>query len=182
MTKNQQHQLVIRQINRADAALAAEFFAANAQHFQPWEPRRASDYYQLEQLQQRLLTYEQQQQAGVAAYFIALQDQQLVAHCSLTQIVYGPFRAGYLGFGVAEQLQGKGVMTQLCRAVLDHAFDQLALHRVMANYLPHNQRSAQLLAKLGFSVEGLARQYLQINGQWQDHVLTALLQSDYCRD
>lgn len=40
---------------------------------------------------------------------------------------------------------------------------------------PHNQRSGQLLARLGFEREGLARAYLHINGAWADHVLTSLI-------
>ena len=44
----------------------------------------------------------------------------------------------------------------------------------MAAYLPHNQRSANLLKRLGFVVEGYACDYLMINGQWQDHILTSL--------
>ncbi len=46
--------------------------------------------------------------------------------------------------------------------------------RIMANYMPHNMRSGHLLTKLGFEREGYAKQYLQINGEWRDHVLTAL--------
>ncbi|EKT56688.1 ribosomal-protein-S5-alanine N-acetyltransferase [Providencia rettgeri Dmel1] len=40
--------------------------------------------------------------------------------------------------------------------------------------MPHNMRSGNLLTKLGFEREGYAKQYLQINGEWRDHVLTAL--------
>ncbi len=36
-------------------------------------------------------------------------------------------------------------------------------------------RSAQVLARLGFQIEGRARRYLQLNGVWRDHVLTSLL-------
>ncbi|MNL86782.1 ribosomal-protein-S5-alanine N-acetyltransferase [compost metagenome] len=43
----------------------------------------------------------------------------------------------------------------------------------MANYIPENERSGALLKRLGFEVEGLARDYLKINGAWRDHVLTA---------
>lgn len=49
-----------------------------------------------------------------------------------------------------------------------------AMHRIMANYMPHNMRSGSLLTRLGFEREGYAKQYLQIDGQWRDHVLTAL--------
>jgi ribosomal-protein-alanine N-acetyltransferase len=48
----------------------------------------------------------------------------------------------------------------------------------MANYMPRNERSAKLLASLGFEREGYAKRYLQIAGQWEDHVLTALVDPD----
>ena len=53
------------------------------------------------------------------------------------------------------------------------------IHRIMANYMPHNQRSGDLLARLGFEKEGYAKNYLLIDGQWPDHVLTALTTPDW---
>ncbi len=58
--------------------------------------------------------------------------------------------------------------------MIRYAFEDLRLHRIMANYVPHNQRSAHLLRRLGFVQEGYAKEYLKIAGRWQDHVLTAL--------
>ncbi|NJN00832.1 MAG: 30S ribosomal protein S5 alanine N-acetyltransferase, partial [Aquincola sp.] len=49
------------------------------------------------------------------------------------------------------------------------------LRRVQANVLPDNTRSLALLDRLGFAREGLAREYLFIDGAWRDHVLTALV-------
>lgn len=63
-------------------------------------------------------------------------------------------------------------------ALVAYAFGALGLHRVMANHLPDNERSAKLLARLGFEVEGLAKNYLFINGAWRDHVLTARTNAD----
>ena len=65
-------------------------------------------------------------------------------------------------------------MFEALQATLGHAFEVLRLHRVQANHLPENHRSARLLRRLGFRIEGLARDYLYVNGAWRDHVLTAL--------
>jgi ribosomal-protein-alanine N-acetyltransferase len=45
----------------------------------------------------------------------------------------------------------------------------------MANHMPGNERSARLLKSLGFEEEGYAKEYLLINGKWEDHVLNSLL-------
>ncbi len=65
-------------------------------------------------------------------------------------------------------------MVEAVLAAVRFAFERLRLHRVMANYMPHNQRSGAVLRSAGFTVEGYARDYLLIDGRWQDHVLTAI--------
>lgn len=163
----------------ADAAMMAEFYQQNKLHFQPFEPARPADFYSIAALQQRLAEQQQLQQQRQCYALIARTEQQVLAQATLSNIIYGPFCAGYLGFGVAKVAEGQGIMTQLCQQLIAYAFDELQLNRIMANYLPANQRSAKLLQRLGFEVEGRARHYLQIDGQWQDHILTALLHPKY---
>ena len=62
--------------------------------------------------------------------------------------------------------------------ILLHACGPLKLHRIEAACQPHNQRSINVLENCGFKLEGHARQYLMINGEWQDHALYAFLSSD----
>ena len=109
-------------------------------------------------------------------YFVVIDEKRgdVIAHCNLSQIFYGPFKASYLGYGVSSLHQGKNVMYRTCLEVIDHAFNVLKLHRIMANYMPHNNRSGVLLKRLGFVNEGLAKDYLQINGKWENHILTSL--------
>jgi ribosomal-protein-alanine N-acetyltransferase len=64
------------------------------------------------------------------------------------------------------------------KALLGFVFDDLGLHRLEAACLPSNDRSKGVLRNVGFHEEGLARQYLKINGAWRDHVLFAMLASD----
>jgi len=69
-------------------------------------------------------------------------------------------------------------MMEALRGTIPVAADRLSLHRIMAGYVPDNARSARLLQRLGFEVEGYARDYLWINGAWRDHVQTALILPD----
>ena len=67
------------------------------------------------------------------------------------------------------------MMREALAGAIGYVFGQLGLHPIMANHMPANRRSGQLLARLGLEVEGRARAYLKINGAWEDHVLTALV-------
>ncbi|MDO8273449.1 MAG: GNAT family N-acetyltransferase [Gammaproteobacteria bacterium] len=165
----------IRLVTGDDAVRLAEYYSSNAHHFSRWEPIRESGYHSAEALQTRLADFEDEHRSCKAAHFIGLDDGSVIAHCSLTNIVYGAFRACHMGYGVSKAYEGTGAMTSLCKAAISHAFSRLELNRVMANYMPCNERSGKLLAKLGFSEEGLAKRYLKINGRWEDHVLTSLV-------
>jgi ribosomal-protein-alanine N-acetyltransferase len=103
----------------------------------------------------------------------------IIGTCNYTNIVRGPFQACHLGYQIARQWEGQGLMAEALRATNAFAFDTLRLHRIMANYRPENVRSAQLLERLGFAREGVAKDYLFINGAWCDHVLTSLTHPAY---
>ncbi|WP_111642605.1 GNAT family N-acetyltransferase [Marinimicrobium alkaliphilum] len=165
----------IRLTSKEDAAILAEYFSANREHFQPWEPIREAGYHSSESLTKRLVEYEEQHENGSAAHFVGLINGQVVSHCSLTNVVYGPLQGCFMGYGVSKEHEGTGVMAKVCQVAIEYAFKELDLNRIMANYMPVNTRSADLLNRLGFSQEGLARKYLKINGVWEDHVLTSKL-------
>jgi [ribosomal protein S5]-alanine N-acetyltransferase len=103
-----------------------------------------------------------------------LPDGPIVGHCNFSNFVRGAFQACMLGYSVDHRHQGEGLMTEALRAAIAFVFAELRLHRIMANYVPTNERSGALLRRLGFSVEGYARDYLYIHDGWKDHVLTAI--------
>lgn len=108
-----------------------------------------------------------------------LDDGALLGGLALTNIRRGVAQAGMLGYWIGQPFAGQGYMTEALGAVTDMAFGELALNRLEAATLPENEPSRRLLVRLGFSEEGMARQYLKIAGQWHDHVLYGLLRSDW---
>ena len=83
------------------------------------------------------------------------------------------------GRALAERAQGNGYMHEALQATNAYVFKELNMHRVMANFMPHNTRSNAVLRRLGFTIEGYARDYLFVNGAWRDHVLTSLTNPDW---
>ncbi|GGC79392.1 ribosomal protein S5-alanine N-acetyltransferase [Undibacterium terreum] len=160
-----------------DAALLQAYLLENRHHLAPWEPLRDDTYFSLAECEQRLLASRQSMEAGSALHFAVFITgaPDMIGICHFSNIVRGVFQACHLGYAIAEKHEGKGYMQEAVQAGIRHMFTQQGLHRVMANHLPDNVRSAGLLQKLGFEREGYARSYLKINGRWQDHVLNALL-------
>jgi len=105
-------------------------------------------------------------------------DSALVGGLTLANVRRGVAQAGSLGYWIGETFARQGLMTAAVNALIPFAFGTLRLHRLEAACIPNNTASVRLLEKTGFKREGFAREYLCINGVWQDHVLYALLRSD----
>ena len=169
--------MTMRIVTPQDAKLISQYYLENTSHLAPWEPKRPLGYHNQSNWTERLKNRVLEQETRNAFHFISIGDEldKIIAVCSLTGITYGPFMAAFMGFSVSQQQQGKGQMKKLCNHVIDFAFNQLGLNRIMANFMPENTRSKKLLFSLKFEKEGFAKKYLFINGKWQDHTLTALL-------
>ena len=146
-------------------------------HLDRWSPPAAPGFFTESFWRERLEIAVEEFHAGRAARFVLQQgppEGPILGTCNYTNIVRGPFLACYLGYQVARDREGSGLMAEALGATNEFMFNVMRVHRIMANYRPENARSARLLERLGFAKEGLARNYLFIDGAWRDHVLTAL--------
>lgn len=80
-----------------------------------------------------------------------------------------------LGYWVAPSEWGRGIATEVAHAVCRVAFTTLRFHRVYANVLAFNHRSARVLGKLGFRLEGRAREDRRDGRRWVDLLRFGLL-------
>lgn len=165
----------LRRPEHADRFL--RFRQQNRAHLAPWEPLRDENYYSLGHCERTIAQGVEAARQDRGHAFVAFDpdEKAILATFTFSNVVRGPFQACSLGYAIDAKWQGRGLMREVLEVGLNWAFDDLGLHRVMANYLPSNERSARLLDHLGFEREGYARRYLQIAGVWQDHVLMSKL-------
>lgn len=171
---------LIRVVEPADASRLLHYRLQNRDHLAPWEPLRDSSYYTLGHCAQTLVDSRDAVRfdRGYPFFVLDLAGNEIIACLTYANVVRGAFQACHLGYSIASHRQGRGLMREALEASLRWAFGELGLHRVMANYMPRNQRSAGLLQRLGFEQEGYAKRYLQIAGVWEDHVLTSRVRTD----
>lgn len=158
-----------------------QFICRNREFLAPWEPLRDSDYYSIECVRKRTLASQEVFSSRLGFHFVALApDKDRVICCiNFNNIVRGAFQACHLGYCIDQVYQSFGYMTEVLAPLIEYMFDEQGLHRIMANYMPNNTRSKKLLQRLGFEEEGYAKSYLKIQGQWQDHVLTAKVKDNF---
>jgi len=143
----------------------------------PWEPTWPADDLSRGAFRRRLRRYAEDLRAdqGYAFLVIRSADEVLVGGLTVANIRRGVAQAGSLGYWMGLPFVRQGYMTAAVSAVLPFAFETLRLHRLEAACIPTNDASIRLLEKTGFTREGYAREYLCINGIWQDHLLFARL-------
>lgn len=165
-----------------EAAEVTRFYTDNRSHLQPWSPTFPPGMFSQAFWETELARRQAEFDAGhdVRGFlFTRVLPCRVIGNLSLTNIVRGVLQACTLGYSLAAEAQGQGYMLEAVRGVVSFAFGPLRLHRVTAGYMPSNQRSAVVLRGAGFAVEGYARKYVLIDGQWEDHVLTAIVNPNW---
>ena len=173
--------LELRAPRVSEAEALADFVFRNRQQHARWEPAREEDYFRTPWWRDHLGFLGQEVRAGRTAPFVGFsrEDGALLLRANLSNVVRGAFHSAYLGFAVDAAHEGRGLAFEGVGEVVRFAFEELGLHRLQANHRPENERSAALLQRLGFRREGLAADYLHIDGAWRDHVMTAKLNPDW---
>lgn len=159
----------------------AELRAESRTFLEPWEPVWPKDGLTRDSFRRRMARYARDAREDEGYAFLAFRrtDEALVGGINLSNVARGIRMSCSIGYWVGECHAHQGFTTDATRVALGFAFDQLRLHRVEAGCVPTNVPSQGLLRKVGFQEEGFARKYLNINGRWHDHLLFAMLASDF---
>ena len=169
------------------AGAVARFVTENWEFHRSWEPYREPAYFTRRQARRRLRYARtspndfafwiyhrptpdrpgtQSSRGGVPVIGVP----PPIGAITVSSVVRGPLQSCFLGYKMDQHYLRRGFMREALLPVLTFAFDDLGLHRIEANVMPRNRASLSLLHGLGFYEEGVARQYLRIQGRWEDHI------------
>ncbi len=158
----------------------AELRGESRDFLTPWEPTWSADALTRRAYRRRLRAHRSELRLRSAYSFLIFrrEDGALIGGVTLSNVRRGVAQAASLGYWCGARYSRQGYMTDALAAILTFALNDLGLHRVEAACLPNNAASKALLIRSGFREEGYARDYLRIDGRWQDHVLFAILRAD----
>jgi len=157
--------------------------SASREFLKPWEPRWPHGDLTRIAYKQRIRRYARDMRDDAAYSFFIFQtgSQALLGGLTASNVRRGVAQTASIGYWIGSEHAGKGHMSDAVSAFLPYAFQNLKLNRVEAACLPENTPSIRLLRRCGFTEEGYARSYLQIDGRWQDHLLFAIVAGDLRR-
>ncbi len=84
-----------------------------------------------------------------------------------------------IGYWLSELYQGKGIMTESCRTLIDYAFKELQLNRMEIRCAEGNKKSRAIPERLGFKQEGILREGEWLYDHYVDLVVYGLLSSEW---
>lgn len=173
--------IIIRTAEPTDGKLISDYFIANREHLKEWEPKREDAFFTEAGWTQRLIKLNELHRMGLGYYILIIdkQSNEMLGTVSFSNLSRFPFHACSIGYSLANNAQGRGVMTRAVKLAVNYMFTIQNMHRIMASYMPRNKRSESVLQRVGFVKEGFAKDYLLINGEWEDHNLTALVNPEW---
>lgn len=172
--------LLLKQYNLKDWQPWVEKRVLSRESVQPWEPFWADDVLTMQSFEKRVQFNTQSWDNGTGYFFLVWnrETNDLIGGISLSRVLRGAEQSATLGYWCSVDQQRQGYTYEAIIKVIEFAFGSLGLNRLQATCMLDNTASNNLLLKAGFKQEGLLRDYLQIQGKWEDHLIFGLLKKD----
>jgi ribosomal-protein-alanine N-acetyltransferase len=177
--------LVARLAREGEARKVADYFDRNRFHHRRAGGTRSEEYYTEVYWADTIPLERADARLGACFRFrVFLRDDEtrILGAVSLRRVEHGVNHSCALGYSLDKDHTGRGYMREAVRAAIRFAFEELNLMRIEATYVPDNERSAKVLAALGFEVEGTLRKMMMVEDEFADHVVCSLLNPNWRKD
>ncbi len=175
--------VVLRPLGPGDFAAFSEVRNRNGEWLTRWEPRRLAGQpdpaRSFDAFVARCSARQRERQLGTGYGFGIFADQRFSGEINLSSVQRGPFQSGSVGYWVDCALAGQGLCPEALVVLARFAFEDLGLHRIQISIVPRNHASRRVVEKVGVRCEGTSAGYLQINGEWEDHLQFAMVAEEW---
>ena len=173
--------VILRPPQYSDWKAWADERKKNKLYLQPWEPLWSINELERSSFVKRVRMFERLSHNDQAYSFLIFtsDNEDFIGEVNISNVQRGIIQSCTIGYWIAKDCEGKGMMSESLGLVKEFIFNELKLHRIEAACLPHNMPSLKVLLKNGFIKEGTARKLLKINDKWQDHTVLSFLLDDF---
>ena len=169
--------VALRPVWLRDGTAWSEIRLRDEEHLARWEPTPPGGWavrHTTAEWPARWWALRAAARRGSVLPFAITVDGVLAGQVMVGNVVREPLLSAYVGYWCDTRHTGRGATTAAVALVADHCFGPVGLHRLEATVRPENAASLRVLAKLGFREEGLFRRYLDVDGEWRDHLCFAM--------
>lgn len=175
--------IMLRPLAPSDFRQWSEVRRRNGEWLTVWEPSRQphqpDPVTDRSAFSSRCLQRDRDRATGTAYQFAVFVDDEIAGEVNLNNVVRGAMQSCTVGYWIDQRHAGNGYTAEGVAVVLQFAFEQLGLHRVEICIVPRNHRSRRIVEKLGLRDEGVALRFLEINGEWEDHIRYAMTAEEW---
>lgn len=168
--------LTVRILGLKDAKELAELVGQNKEHLSTWLPIM-NDLGVEKNLSFVLLNQERPGPKTAFLYGIFLEGK-MVGFISY-HTIYWQTRHALMGYWIDRGYEGRGIVTKVCRSLLEYGFEELELNRIEIRCAVKNEKSSAIPQRLGFVKEGVLREVEVVNGKFMDQEVYSLLRREF---
>lgn len=172
-TEYQFDNLTLKICNETSVFHVLGFFQDNREHFDRYEPDKPDNFYTKEYVVKLLRSEYHAFLSGNFVRFYLYDNNipnQIIGTVSFSHIFNGAVKSCTIGYKVDHHYWRRGYCKRMLCAALNILSTEKGMHRIEAYIHPDNIPSIEAVKSLGFTSEGTAHSYIQMNGQWQDHL------------
>lgn len=177
MTLSVNDEIRLELLNDSHAGALLQLRNDNVQHLRQWLTW-VDQMQTVMHFQQFIADCHKRYEEGNELPLIIMVDGKAAGRIGLN-FINPYYQSASIGYWLGKDFEGRGIITQACRQVIEYAFMEMNLNRLELRCGTGNLRSAAIAERLRFTKEGIIRQGEKVNGQFIDLNLYSLLQQEW---
>lgn len=173
--------LLLKVLNKNYAPMTLSFYEDNKSNFEPWEPKRETNFYTLPYQKASLIAESNLMLEGKLLRLWAFSKEfpeEIIGCVSFQNMLREPYKSCCLGYKFSHRFLHQGYAYEALNKCIEILFEEYPVHRIEAYIMENNEPSLRLIERLSFLYEGLSYEYARINGIWTNHRRYSLINPD----
>jgi ribosomal-protein-alanine N-acetyltransferase len=169
--------LTLREITQSDFQAVHEYASdPETVRYMPFGPNTEEETREF--IDRNLRRQKEQPRTDYGLGIVLRNEDRFIGACGIHGVTEIQASIGYI---LNRSYWGHGYATEAAKALVDHLFNELGVHRVYASCDPENHASVRVLEKVGMSLEGRLRENMVIRGEYRDSLIFGILANEWKR-